>query len=408
MKEKNEIVEEIKGDGEKETADNAKSGASLVDKFSGYIAAFLVGAGIAGGVCWYTMSYTQRDIISVGKDFIVTKECHDVLEQNGGVADGKPVRSAIEAYVKSISKDSYTYYYEEDDLEEMVMYVNSSGTAKLSGFKIAPANDGNILLAEVTEGMPAYKQGLRTNDEITAINGASVSEAGFENIANKMLGKDGTQVAFTVLREDETFDIDFIRSSEMTSSVEFKDMGDIAYIHLTIFDQIAQGQLNQALDKAKGKKKMIIDLRNNGGGDTIAGINMAAMICGHAKCVSTNFDGTQQIIEQNYNDVENDREIVVLINDGTASCAEIFTAIMKKNAGAILVGTNTYGKGVFQREVTLSNGAILHYTAGSFEVEGWDNWDGVGIAPDVEVPMDKELIGTDNDIQLKKAIALLE
>ena len=185
-------------------------------------------------------------------------------------------------------------------------------------------------------------------------------------------------------------------------------MGDIAYIHLTIFDQIAQGQLNQALDKAKGKRKMIIDLRNNGGGDTIAGINMAAMICGHAKCVSSNFDGSEQIIEKNYDDVANDRDIVVLINDGTASCAEIFSAIMKNNAGAPLVGTNTYGKGVFQREVTLSNGAILHYTAGSFEVEGWDNWDGVGIAPDVEVPMDKELIGTDNDIQLKKAIALLE
>ena len=288
------------------------------------------------------------------------------------------------------------------------MYVNSSGTAKLSGFKIAPANDGNILLAEVTEGMPAYKQGLRTNDEITAINGASVSEAGFENIANKMLGKDGTQVTFTVLREDETFDIDFIRSSEMTSSVEFKDMGDIAYIHLTIFDQIAQGQLNQALDKAKGKRKMIIDLRDNGGGETVAGVYMAAQCCGHAKCVATEFDGDVEIFEQDFSDVENNRDIVILINDGTASASEIFTAVLKKNADATLVGTNTYGKGVFQREMLLSNGGHLHFTAGTFEVEGWDNWDGVGIAPDVEVPMDKELIGTDNDIQLKKAIALLE
>ena len=97
-----------------------------------------------------------------------------------------------------------------------------------------------------------------------------------------------------------------------------------------------------------------------------------------------------------------------MINDGTASASEIFTAVLKKNADATLVGTNTYGKGVFQREMLLSNGGHLHFTAGTFEVEGWDNWDGVGIAPDVEVPMDKELIGTDNDIQLKKAIALLE
>lgn len=405
MEDKSISKEEIK----EEATEKAKSGSSAIDNFSGYIAAFLIGAGIAGGVCWYTMSYTQRDVNSVGKDFIVTKECRDVLEQNGGVADGKPVRSAIGAYVESIATDPFTFYYEdEDEQTSMVAYVNSSGTAKLSGFQVAPADDGNILLTEVTEGMPAHKQGLRTNDEITAINGTSVSETGFENIANKMLGKDGTNVTFTVLREGAEFDLDFVRASEMSTSVEYKSIGDVAYIHIKEFGQLAQGNLNAALQSAKNQKKMIIDLRDNGGGETDAGVYMAAQCCGHAKCVATEFDGDVEIFEQDFSDVENNRDIVILINDGTASASEIFTAVLKKNADATLVGTNTYGKGVFQREMLLSNGGHLHFTAGTFEVEGWDNWDGVGIAPDVEVPMDKELIGTDNDIQLKKAIALLE
>ncbi len=392
----------------KNIEEKAKSGAGVVDKFSGYIAAFLVGAGLAGGICWYTMGYSQRDVNKVGKDFIVTKECRDILAENGGVADGKPARAAIESYVKSIAKDSFTYYYEDDETESMVAYVNDSGTAKLSGFKIAPAEDGNILLTEVTDGMPAYNQGLRTGDEITAIDGASVVEAGFENIANKMLGKDGTEVKFTVLRNGEDFDLKIIRASEMSSSVTYEKMGDVAYIRIIAFGQLSQGHLNEALEKAKDQKKIILDLRNNPGGDTAAGVYMAAQCCGHAKCVQTDFSGKENVIEQVFDSEENEHKYVVLINEGTASAAEIFTAALKSNADTTLVGTKTYGKGVFQREETLSNGGHLHYTAGTYTVEDWDNWDGVGISPDVEVPMDKELIGTENDIQLKKAIALLE
>lgn len=393
----------------KEIKEKAKSGSASVDKFSGYIAAFLAGALIAGGLCWYTMDYSKRDVRSVGEDFVVTKECREILEKNAGISDdNNAVNSALEAYVSSIAVDRYTAYLPEDALGDTIKYVNGSGTAKCSGFQVGVSDDGNILLTEVTEGMPAYTQGLRAGDEITAIDGNSVSEAGVENIANKMLGKDETRVTFTVLRGGETFDISFIRASEMTSSVKYTEMGDVAYIRISGFDQIAKGQLNQVLENAKGKKKYIFDVRGNGGGETEAGIYMAAEFCGHAKCVLNDFNEEEEVVEQDFELEASERKAVVLINEMTASAAEIFTAVLKSNADAKLVGVNTYGKGIYQREAVLSNGGRLHYTAGSFTVEGWDNWDGTGIAPDVEVPMDSSLAGSDNDVQLKKAIALLD
>ena len=404
MEEKKDDKKEIK----EVVTENPKSGSSVVDKFSGYIAAFLIGAAVAGGLCWYTMSYTQRDVNSVGKNFVVTKECREILEKNDGVSNNNAVREAIKAYVASAARDDYTFYYEDDAVEDNMKYVNSSGTARMSGFQIAPSDDGDILLTDVTEGMPAYKQGLRKNDVIIAIDGNSVSGGGFENTANKMLGKDKTQVTFTVLRDGQTFDIDFVRSSVVDSSIEYKTIDDIAYIRIKGFDQMAKGQLDQALKSAENQTKMILDVRNNGGGDTEAGVYMSAQCGGHSKCVQTDFDGNETVLQSDFAVDNSNRDVIVLINEGTASAAEMFAASVKSNANATLVGERTYGKGVFQREEILGNGGHLHYTAGSFTVEGWDNWEGIGIAPDVEVPMDQELIGTEDDIQLKKAIALLD
>ena len=99
----------------------------------------------------------------------------------------------------------------------------------------------------------------------------------------------------------------------------------------------------------------------------------------------------------------------MLVNENTASAAEIMTALLKNNKqGCRLVGVNTYGKGIFQQEAELKSGGTVHYTAGKFYVDDRENWNGVGITPDVVVEMDSKLIGTDEDIQLKKAIELLD
>ena len=108
----------------KEIKEKAKSGSASVDKFSGYIAAFLAGALAAGGLCLYTMDYSKRDVRSVGEDFVVTKECREILEKNAGISDNNAVNSALEAYVSSIAVDRYTAYLPEDALGDTIKDVN--------------------------------------------------------------------------------------------------------------------------------------------------------------------------------------------------------------------------------------------------------------------------------------------
>ena len=102
------------------------------------------------------------------------------------------------------------------------------------------------------------------------------------------------------------------------------------------------------------------------------------------------------------------KKVVLLVNNNTASSAEIFTAALKQHIEVTIVGENTRGKGVYQIVNLLDNGDQFKYTAGTYTVGDWECYQGVGIAPDVEVPMDRELIGTDDDIQLKKALELLD
>ena len=101
-----------------------------------------------------------------------------------------------------------------------------------------------------------------------------------------------------------------------------------------------------------------------------------------------------------------DAPVVLLTNEKTASAAEIFTALLKQYDDATIVGTNTFGKGIFQNVATFHRN-VIHYTDGYFKVGDWDCWQGVGIAPDIDVEMDSALIGTSEDVQLQKALELL-
>ena len=378
------------------------------DRFSGYIAAFLVGAGLAGGCCWYFMDYSQRDIIQTGKEFAVTKECRDILEKNAGISEDEPVGYAISAYVKHIATDKYTHYFEEDDTFNETTFVNTSGTALASGFQIDKADDGNIVFTEVTADMPAYEQGIRQDDKVISINGVSVVDEGYETIAEKLMGKDKTTVELVLLRENKEIKLTFVRANENPSNIEYKDIGEIAYIRIKHFDKLTEPKLSAAMEEAASKKKIIFDLRSNPGGDTEASASMAANCFGHCAHYEKWFDGHVEKYEYTRENLCEGKDVVLLINEKTASASELFSACMIQEIKPTVIGVNSFGKGIFQISQQLSNGGYLYYTGGYASSGEWESVQGKGIAPDIEVPMDRELIGTDKDVQLKKAIDILD
>lgn len=381
-----------------------------LNKYTGYIATGLVCAGVTFGACWFVMDYNRRDAIELGEKMKIVNDCMEIMEEaNYPFSDNDPVKGAIKGYIDAVANDEYTFYnvIGDDEIAKTIEYVNTAGTAVASGFQIDIADDGNILISEITSGLAADKQGLKVGDVITAIDGASVKEAGFENIANKMLGKQDTEVTFTVRRGDEEFDLLFKRDHEYINMAQFTSMGDVAYIKITYFEQFTAGQFNEALTYSEKYDKMIIDMRDCAGGVTEVCADMAAELCGHCKVVMKTFTGDENVIETSFDSKFRDKEIVFLINEKTASSAEIFAATAKQELGVTLVGANTHGKGIYQMVHELGNGDQFQYTAGTYTVGDWECYQGVGIAPDVEVPMDNSLIGTDDDVQLQKALELL-
>ncbi|MBR4362072.1 MAG: PDZ domain-containing protein [Ruminococcus sp.] len=380
------------------------------NKMTGYIAVALASAAVTFGVSWFALDYSRRDVIKLGEEMSVVNECMDMLKENNyPISDEDPVKGAIVGYISAAASDKYTKYTPANsDEEDMTAYVNTSGTALASGFQIEKADDGNILLTEITPGLAADKQGLCAGDKIVEINGESVTAKGYENIANKMLGKQDTKVSFTVLRDNKEIKIEFVRDHKYNSSCLYESIGDVEYIRLRHFEELTKGQYDEALKEAENKSKVLIDLRNNTGGKTEVGVYLAAQSCGECEVVKHAYTGKDEIVSMKQEPKLEGKKVVLLVNNNTASSAEIFTAALKQHIEVTIVGENTRGKGVYQIVNLLDNGDQFKYTAGTYTVGDWECYQGVGIAPDVEVHMDRELIGTDDDIQLKKALELLD
>lgn len=375
-----------------------------IDKITPYIATGLACSAITAGICFFCMGG------SGGEDGII-KECREIIAEKGNPDfDDKAAEiGKINGYLNG-GGDKYTYYFEAynaDKIETQTSYVNSAGTAVASGFQIDISDDGNILLTEVTEGLAADKQGLKTGDIITHIDGVSISEQGYENYANKILGKQDTEVNLTVNRDGEIFELLFRRDNEIFREVEWEMLGDTAYIKISGFHELSAGNMSTAMEEIGGAEKFIIDLRNNVGGQNEYMIQALDYFVDAGEFVTHDYSGEDFVYSTNDGAV--DAPIVVLVNENTASAAEIFMSMcMQYGRNVTTVGTNTFGKGIFQKEEILSNGGKLHYTAGYFTVGNMECWHGVGIAPDIIIEMDSELIGTEDDIQLAKAVEILE
>lgn len=375
-----------------------------IDKITPYIATGLVCSAVTAGICWLCMGSSENE------DDII-KECRKIIAEKGNPNfDYKSAEiGKINGYLNG-GGDKYTYYFEvynADKTETQTNYVNTAGTAVASGFQIDISEDGNILLTDVTPGLTADKQGLKIGDIITHIDGVSISEQGYENYANKILGKQDTEVNLTVNRDGEIFEILFRRDNKIFREVEWEMLGDIAYIKISGFHELSAGNMSTAMTEISGVEKFIIDLRNNGGGQNEYMIQALDYFVDKGEFVTHDYSGEDFVYTTNDGAV--DAPIAVLVNENTASAAEIFTSMcMQYGRNVTTVGTNTFGKGIFQKEEILSNGGKLHYTAGYFTVGDWECWQDVGIAPDITVEMDCGLIGTANDIQFAKALEILE
>ncbi|MBQ3138515.1 MAG: hypothetical protein IJB68_03265 [Ruminococcus sp.] len=315
-------------------------------------------------------------------------------------------KTTAEAYFK-LYGDKYTFVEGKEDTDTIEYArdkVNNSATAKKSGFRVQFNESGQPYFSAVVEGLPADKQGVRVGDIIKNVDDFEVTEY---KHAVRLIGKDQEVAKLIIERDGKEISMDFVRSSDDSEMIGItsKMYGDVLYVKI---DSVSY-EILEPFEKAVSENSfnsIIIDLRGNGGGYTDAAIKIADKFIGKSQTVLQTQSGVDEIYETN-DEIMYDVPIAVLINENTASAAEILTALLKQYGDATLVGMNTFGKGIYQNK-GIFYGNSVRYTEGYYTVGDWENYQGKGIKPDVVIDMDSDYIGTDKDIQLEKTLELVK
>lgn len=328
------------------------------------------------------------------------------------VDEKKAIEGAIEGYVASLG-DPYTEYIPSDEMEDYTEAI--MGNYVGIGIYMTINTEKNLIqvIAPIRES-PAEEAGIKSGDFITKINGVSYTGDELTQASNIIKGEEGTKVTLEILRGEQTLTLDVERRNINTNPV-YSDIvdGDIGYLGISSFDEgVAEDFKNKFLSlKEQGIKSLIIDLRDNGGGIVEEATQIIDYIVPKGKeiLITVDKDKNEEITKAE-EDVLIDMPIVVLVNASSASASEIVAGALKDLDEATIVGSKTYGKGVIQEFLSLSNGGGLKITIEEYYTPNRTKINGVGITPDVEVELETSVTGlpTDaKDTQLNKAKEIL-
>lgn len=334
-------------------------------------------------------------------------------EYVGNVDENTLQEYAIKGYVAGLN-DVYSEYFTKD---EMTDYSNETiGTYVGIGVIMTKDQEKNqIVVYGVTPNSPAEEAGIKVNDAIIKVDGNDCTGDDFETIPNKILGKEGTKVSVTVLRDGKELTFEMKRRKIISQTITSEMLDDnIGYIYLSSFEDNSYEQFKSAYDdlNSKGAKSLIVDLRNNGGGIVKEATDIGDLFTDKGKVLLIESDKNKNEIKTYAKqDKTINMNVVLLVNEYSASASEILAGILKDDVeNATIVGTKTYGKGVIQSLYTLSDGSGLKLTTDEYYTPNHSEINKVGITPDeiVEGYKFSGKLDKENDTQLKKAIELLK
>ncbi len=349
----------------------------------------------------------------------------DAIFQNKYVGDvdyDNIERGVISGYLAG-SGDRYAYYYTAEEYREMM--ATSSGDSQGIGISVIWNSDEYAIeVLNIFPGGPAENSELRVGDLIVAVgvgeDAQDVASLGYEKALSMLRGEAGTKAQFTVLRGKETVGLSIERGHYENQTVYYHryDLdGTVGVIRITEFERITPHQFREAVSalEAQGARELIVDLRSNPGGDRDSIIEILDYILPEGPLFRLKQADGSVVITDTSDAACIDNPIVVLTNGETASAAELFTAAMRDYERAKIVGTKTYGKGSMQTFFALSDGSVFKTTSNLYYPPFSDNYDGIGISPDVEVELDEALVGVNpfkisdrEDNQLAEAYKVLK
>ena len=317
------------------------------------------------------------------------------------------LKKAIEAMTDYLG-DKYTTYMTEEQKQLLESQLNG----KYKGIGVLVQEN---IIKQVFDDSPAAQSGVKVGDKIIKVDGESVS------------GKTSTEIVNLIKKNDESSTITFLRDgNEIEKTIEFSSLdvpavtyeeyeGNIGYLYIGSFSATLEKQVQSALIHLESDniKSLIVDLRDNSGGYLSAAGDVASLFLNKGDVIYSLADSKGKKVYKDQTTESKSYPIVVLINENSASAAEILAAALKESYGATLVGKTSYGKGKVQQTKQLEDGSMVKYTSAKWYTPKGECIDEKGINPDYSIDLDivynkNKEIEKINDTQLERAKKLLE
>jgi carboxyl-terminal processing protease len=345
----------------------------------------------------------------------LTAEATELIGDNyyRSVRDSELTDSSLQGMVRGLRRrydDRFSEYFPPAVLDRF----NEELEGRFSGIGLSVAGvRRGLRIVSVFEESPAERAGLRPGETIVSVDGRSIAGLGSTEATALIKGPEGTAVTIGVLRRPggEVRRVRLTRAEievpVVDSAVRTVGGAKFGYLRLAAFSSGAHGAVRDAVRtlQRRGAQGLVLDLRANGGGLLEEAVLTASVFLPEGEVVVSTRSRTEgETVYESEGGNLPPLPLVVLIDRGTASAAEILAAALADQAGAEVVGTRSFGKGVFQQEVGLSNGGALKLTVGEYFTPAGTNLAGTGIRPDVRA---SDAPGTPRDEALQRALGLL-
>ncbi|MCX7683134.1 MAG: S41 family peptidase [Anaerolineae bacterium] len=349
------------------------------------------------GVCLVFWGERSRAEDVQNNPFVVFWEAWKHVEQNFYGPLPSPRERTYGAIRETLSTlgDPYTVFIEPQARAQEIVHLR--GSYGDIGVTLWRREDGALLLYPLPDS-PAARSGVLDGDILVAVDGEVISgTVSLDEVRTRIRGEVGTAVTLTISRPPAPlFDVIVLREEVLIPSVTWRvidtDGVAIGYLRIESFTEKTQGETAAALQELTQRQVegIILDLRGNSGGLVGAAVDVVGeFLKSGVVLIERRRDGERSVEVQD-DGVAVELPLVVLVNGGTASAAEVVAGALHENGRALLIGERTYGKGSIQLVYGLSDGSALHVTTAVWLTPGHRQIDGLGITPDVHVPDEGE------------------
>lgn len=354
------------------------------------------------------ISTTVQSKLNVLEKYVYSSFLFDIDEEQQ--ADG-----VYKGYIAALG-DPYSEYYTEEEFEKMNESI--SGTYYGIGVMVTKDQEGRISVVRVFENCPGAEAGILPNDYIVKVGDMEVTGMDLNEVVASIKGAEGTTVKITVFRESDNayHEMEVERRNVENPTVEYEMLeNQIGYLQITEFDEVTVSQFQEAMNELEkqGMEGLIVDVRSNPGGLLTSVVEILQKILPEGKIVYTQDKNGEGKTYMSEGKTPFTKPMAVLINGNSASAAEIFSGAIKDYKIGTLIGTTTFGKGIVQTVLPLSDGSALKLTVSRYYTPSGVCIHETGIDPDIEVTLDETLqqqitIDPSQDTQLQKAKEVIQ